>query len=403
MTAAGMGRIPFDGSRLPRSGRIETLDMLRGFAALLVLFQHLAETIIATHALPLPIEQAGVLLFDGIFHFGRFGVALFFLISGFVIPFSFRTDRPVRGFAISRAFRLYPAYWLSLGVALLVLHGTGAPAPAAVTIVANVAMVQHYVGQPDIVVAYWTLATELAFYVLAACLVAWGVLRAPFVLAGGIVALFGAALLLALASHLVDKRLPADLPLNLGLMLLGTMLRLAMLERNAIAVRLAGRLCGLFLAIVPVVQFMTVPPVGAAGFNLAPTLGYIGALLLFVGVVGAGSDSSRAIDGRSVYRRVAKWFGTISYSVYLFHGPVILACGTILIAGDPGSALRYVAVVLSATILIAAVVYHAVEEPMVRLGHRMIRRPVPAQAPGLAEPILAIPTAGPIFVETELR
>ncbi|MEG8057753.1 acyltransferase family protein [Sphingomonas sp. 22L2VL55-3] len=148
--------------------------MLRGFAALLVLFQHLAETIIATHALPLPIEQAGVLLFDGIFHFGRFGVALFFLISGFVIPFSFRTDRPVRGFAISRAFRLYPAYWLSLGVALLVLHMTGARAPAAVTIVANVAMIQHYVGQPDIVVAYWTLATELAFYVLAACLVAWG-------------------------------------------------------------------------------------------------------------------------------------------------------------------------------------------------------------------------------------
>ena len=100
---------------------------------------------------------------------------------------------------------------------------------------------------------------------------------------------------------------------------------------------------------------------------------------------------------------MAKWFGTISYSVYLFHGPVILACGTILIAGDPGSALRYVAVVLSTTILIAAIVYHAVEELMVRLGHRMIRRPVAAQSPGMAEPILATPTVGPIFVETEFR
>ena len=380
MTAIGMARTSLDSSSVPHSGRIEALDILRGFAALLVLFQHLAETIIATHALPLPIEQAGVLLFDGIFHFGRFGVALFFLISGFVIPFSFRPDRPLRGFAISRVFRLYPAYWLSLGFALLVLHLTGAPAVASVTIAANVAMVQHYVGQPDIVVAYWTLATELAFYVLAACLVAFGVLRAPLVLAGGIVALFVAASLLALASHQIGQRLPADLPLNLGLMLLGTMLRLAVLERNAVAVRLAGILCALFLAVVPIVQFMTVPPVGAHGFTLAPTLGYVGALLLFAGVVGTRSARSRVIGGRLVFRRVGKWFGTISYSVYLFHGPIILACGTILVAGDPGSALRYVALVLSATILIAAIVYHAVEEPMVRLGHRVIRWHAPARA-----------------------
>lgn len=389
MTAIGTRHVPLAGLRSPHYGRIETLDALRGLAALLVLFQHLAETVIATHALPLPVEQAGVLLLDGIFHFGRFGVALFFLISGFVIPFSFRTDRPVRAFAISRAFRLYPAYWLSLGAALLVLHVTGAPAAAPVTIVANVAMIQHYVGQPDIVVAYWTLATELAFYVLAACLLAAGVLRAPFVLAGGIVALFGAALMLALASHLIGQRLPADLPLHLGLMLLGTMLRLAMLERDAIAVRLAGILAGLFLATVPVVQFMTVPPVGAVGFTLAPTLGYIGALVLFVGVVGrrpggGGSVGSHSFGGHSVGRRVATWFGTISYSVYLFHGPVIMACGTILVAGHPGSALRYAALVLGATILVAAIVYHFVEAPMVRLGHRVVKQRRPA--PAFAEP-----------------
>ena len=375
MTAIRMCPALPAGSRVPHSGRIEILDTLRGLAALLVLFQHLAETVIATHALPLPIEQAGVLLLNGIFHFGRFGVALFFLISGFVIPFSFRTDRPVRVFAISRAFRLYPAYWLSLGVALLVLHVTGAPAPALMTIAANVAMVQHYVGRPDIVVAYWTLATELVFYVLAACLVAAGLLRAPFVLAGGIVALYGVALLLALASHLIGQRLPADLPLHLGLMLLGTMLRLAMLERDAVAVRLAGILGALFVATVPVVQFMTVPPVGTVGFTLAPTLGYVGALLLFVASVGRRSDKNS-----SVYRRVATWFGTISYSVYLFHGPVIMACGTVLVTGDPGSTLRFAALVLGVTILLSAIVYHFVEAPMVRLGHRVIKRRVPAQA-----------------------
>ena len=39
---------------------------------------------------------------------GRFGVALFFLISGFIVPFSIGGERPLFQFAVSRVFRLYP-------------------------------------------------------------------------------------------------------------------------------------------------------------------------------------------------------------------------------------------------------------------------------------------------------
>jgi len=50
------------------------------------------------------VDQSG----PGIYK-GGFGVALFFLISGFVIPFSFlRYTRT--GFAIARILRLWPAY-----------------------------------------------------------------------------------------------------------------------------------------------------------------------------------------------------------------------------------------------------------------------------------------------------
>lgn len=53
---------------------------------------------------------------------GRIGVVVFFAISGFIIPTSLnhRSLHPVRKFLISRLFRLYPLYWISiiLGIAV---------------------------------------------------------------------------------------------------------------------------------------------------------------------------------------------------------------------------------------------------------------------------------------------
>lgn len=47
---------------------------------------------------------------------GRFGVVLFFLISGFIIPNSLKPGSSLSRFFISRVFRLYPVYWVVLGV-----------------------------------------------------------------------------------------------------------------------------------------------------------------------------------------------------------------------------------------------------------------------------------------------
>lgn len=356
-----------------RPSRIEALDGLRGLAALLVVFQHVAEGILKMHTLPPEFERAGRLLLGETFNFGRFGVALFFLLSGFVIPFSFHAEFPLRGFATSRVFRLYPAYWLSLGFAILVLHAIGAQAPTPNVIAANLTMMQKYLGQPDVVAAYWTLATEVAFYVMAVGLFATGWLRIPRVLAGGTATLLAAALLLALASPIIGRRLPADLPLHLGLMLLGTTLRLAMLDGDPIARRLGRRLFVAFLIVTPVVQFMTLPPGDADGFTrpLAPTLGYVGALLVFVTLA----------NRQAGFGRVATWFGALSYSIYLFHGTIVMALEPMLVSGRPGLALLYAASVACGTIIIAAIVYHGVERPMVRLGHRIMRRSYSATRP----------------------
>src|SRR6202042_1441609 len=96
---------------------------------------------------------------------GKFGVALFFLISGYIIPNSLgATGDRVGRFCISRFFRLYPLYWIATaaGIFLPWPHLADTFAPAA--ILANLTMLQGYMGQPDIVGSAWTLQIELTFY-----------------------------------------------------------------------------------------------------------------------------------------------------------------------------------------------------------------------------------------------
>src|SRR5260221_11756638 len=99
--------------------RLAFIDTLRGIAVLSVLLQHSLEVIVSNH----PTGEYYWVFHNAIgyyFNFGRFGVVLFFFVSGFVIPFSFPDSAtPARDFAIIRFFRLYPAYWLSILVGLV--------------------------------------------------------------------------------------------------------------------------------------------------------------------------------------------------------------------------------------------------------------------------------------------
>ncbi|PSO15034.1 hypothetical protein C7G42_29510 [Bradyrhizobium sp. MOS003] len=59
------------------------------------------------------------------FYYGLLGVELFFVISGFVILMSLEKANSLAEFALHRAARLYPAYWLSVLVAGGFLMTTG--------------------------------------------------------------------------------------------------------------------------------------------------------------------------------------------------------------------------------------------------------------------------------------
>src|ERR1700730_18454663 len=97
--------------------RLAWLDALRGFAALCVVFDH------GSTLLLLPVRS---FLYQWL-NLGQFGVFVFFLVSGYIIPASLERKGSVRGFWTGRLFRLYPMYVLAVVLALvayLTRHGT---------------------------------------------------------------------------------------------------------------------------------------------------------------------------------------------------------------------------------------------------------------------------------------
>ncbi|MFM0595943.1 acyltransferase family protein [Paraburkholderia dilworthii] len=166
--------------------RLEFANALRGLAALSVLISHYLGIfwfarpiagILANATVPdasvIPTPHLAVLLDAFPVATGPFGVALFFMISGFVIPFTFERTS-VSGFIAGRILRIYPLYMAGFTITLiaLTLSGIASGKPFPYTF-ANV--VVHYfpglrdlVWLPSIDGIVWTLEIELKFYVVCA-------------------------------------------------------------------------------------------------------------------------------------------------------------------------------------------------------------------------------------------
>jgi peptidoglycan/LPS O-acetylase OafA/YrhL len=168
---------------LPGS-KILFANQLRGVAALSVVLIHytvvvqlLRRDIAWVIAAP-PIEgpvPAIVGWLDPVhFDLGTFGVSLFFLISGFVIPFSLQTTTSLR-FLLARAVRIYPAFWVALlveGLAVWLSAGFWhRDSPYGIrNYVVNGLLIETLLGEQTVDWVSWTLSIEVKFYILAAIL-----------------------------------------------------------------------------------------------------------------------------------------------------------------------------------------------------------------------------------------
>jgi peptidoglycan/LPS O-acetylase OafA/YrhL len=146
--------------------RFRELDVLRGCAALAVVVFHYSR-----HGSRYFADYPFAFLY------GRFGVQLFFVISGFVIYFTLERSRTLLDFAFSRFSRLYPAYWAAIAIvfghSVLALHKHPWWAGYAV----NATMLQEFMGFGNLDAVFWTLGVELVFYAVMALVFSLGLLR----------------------------------------------------------------------------------------------------------------------------------------------------------------------------------------------------------------------------------
>lgn len=140
------------------STRQLSLDGLRGIAALAVVLYHYfyrLEEILGTY--PDVASWA---------YYGKYGVHLFFMISGYVIFMSINKETKARGFIISRFSRLYPTFFFAVIITFIIVKLAGLEGREVKVYEAllNLLMFHEYLGVPHVDGVYWTLTVEITFY-----------------------------------------------------------------------------------------------------------------------------------------------------------------------------------------------------------------------------------------------
>jgi peptidoglycan/LPS O-acetylase OafA/YrhL len=400
----------------PKGGRrLAWLDALRGIAALCVVFSHLTPYVLVN------MHNAVYEVFDP----GLYGVLVFFLVSGYIVPASLERKGSIRTFWLSRLFRLFPLFVVAVAAALL-LHSLGYASLRGTSnnptgsIFAHLFMLGDLLGGQDVIVVLWTLSYEMVFYLLLTALFTVGLhrrsgrLAAAFaggaLLLGGVLPTFwldhsglgltnvaiGADILviggvaLAVAGNKLSRTVGAWLAAATGLALLMLNERVYAYEGLTIlTVMFTGTL--LYRAEQGQISLRRAIPlaVGIFGALIAAGLWHIPAF----STTGDAATQQRqwvisvALAGLTfavgmVLRRMRvpsflAWLGLVSYSVYLLHPLLIDIYGSIPWTSGSHPLATQVALAsgfFAAMLALCAVTYYFVEAPMQRLGRRIAAR-----------------------------
>ena len=360
------GELP---SRAGADARLRHIDALRALAALLVVWRHVGDAYVG-----FGIGMGGRWLATvaSSIDVGRIGVVTFFLISGYVIPFSIHPERraALGTFLIKRFFRIYPAYWLSIPLGAFATCWLWGRPFGLREFVVNLTLLQDFFGVTAAEGLYWTLLVEWAFYLLCVVLLLCGSLGRPRHLLAVSIAFtlaYSIEMLVRWWNGTTLMGSPAAFTLlNLSLMLVGTLYRTVIDDARSDDRIVQAGLHGLLL------WHLVALPAGAVyaiGWKYNATIPYALGLLLFI----AGT---RFVRIRSA---LTDWLGRISYSIYLFHPVVFMVMLWLLLRLPAGSVLRvqhlgvYIVANMAITVVLATLVYRWVERPGMELGRRVAR------------------------------
>jgi len=310
---------------------------------------------------------------------GSRGVDLFFVLSGFLITgilFDAKgKEHYFRDFYARRALRIFPLYYATLFVTLVLLPAVGGSVGAAFQSAANQQGWLWLYGANVLQAArgewclgplnhFWSLAIEEHFYLVWPLVIYVLPRRAAMWICGGVIAFSVATRALWLACGGNDVAAEVLTPLRMDGLALGSWL--------ALVARAPGGLGWLRrYSVLALVVFGTTALVAAVierrlfGLPYALWAGAGGALIVLV--VAARPEGLLGWIGSS---RLLQFFGKYSYGIYVFQLPLIAVAATIVTA--PGLAglvasvvigqMLYCAIMLAITTIAAVVSWHIFEK-----------------------------------------
>jgi peptidoglycan/LPS O-acetylase OafA/YrhL len=292
------------------------------------------------------------------FQFGVFGVTLFFLCSGFVIPVSLEKTHSLRKFWLNRIFRLYPLYLVSMITTLALMAMGKGHFPSVTDILANLTMLQKFLGRPSILHLYWTLSLEMAFYIMVSLVFLAGWLKKSVALA--VVSLIISLLIGVVGTqffHLFSQGWGTAF--YFSTMFIGFLYYRRHQRKVSAAVFTTVVLSamGVLLLITYFNLYGKDNPEGMGTLSFLPvTTAIAGAYLVF---------TLTFVLRRIQYPGFLLALGVISYSLYLVQATVFS-----IVPASPQPYLT-VAIWLGAIILISFLTYRLVEKPFMGIGKKI--------------------------------
>jgi peptidoglycan/LPS O-acetylase OafA/YrhL len=404
---------------VPKGRRLAWLDAMRGFAALCVVFDHMGTLV---------LQRVHTDIFT-VVDTGQYGVFVFFLVSGYIIPASLERKGSVRGFWVSRVFRLYPLYIVALALSILAfktgygaIHGAqNSPKNWALSLPFMMSNMLNGANVPNVI---WTLSFEMVFYLLLTALFTYRVHRfsASYALTamiaavalGGILPIAGlndlhvfghwtgerriailadAAVFIGLALAVTGRQrlravgvlIAAGTGLvlllfntsypsgNLGLVILGLMFTGTMLyraEQGQMAWKKALAVAGAVL-VLAIAAGLWHGPGWTPGDVTQWRIQWVSCLVLAAATFAIGM----ALRHKRVPGWLA-WLGLVSYSVYLLHPIILNAYRSVPAFEQPHPfpiQVLLAAGILAVVLACSAITYYFIESPMQKYGHRLSR------------------------------
>lgn len=342
---------------------LDSLTILRGPAALFVFFYHTRWA----HVVP----SASV---------GYVGVALFFVLSGFVLTWSYKPADGAKKFYLRRFARVYPLhlFFFALALAILVLTQK---APSAGATISNLILLQAWVPNWDYIFSVnavsWSLSCEAFFYACTPLMLYWLSHRSEraryAVLTGWFLLTASVASAVSLTSNYADVVVYANPLLRSGEFALGMLLGLLALKvRDGELAMPPVRTWQLWAVTVCALAGLY----GVSKVHLTQTIsGFLldPAWVLVIGIFAlhdmqhadARHRAGDSVSGTRM-RRLLVYLGEVSFAFYLVHelvifGAVAAPWGASAVGGVRGLILMGASLALGVFLAIAA--HHLVERP----------------------------------------